>query len=80
MKRGYATKRFYSCRCQSGIMGTRTRIRNNYVGLEEFFRYTDQFNLHGRLGYVSPLALWIANPVIESSTIPSDLRKVKDSH
>jgi hypothetical protein len=62
-------------RCQSGIMGERSRLRSRYSSLSEFIAY-QQYGLAKRLGFASPELAWKANPVIESSVNPSDFRVV----
>lgn len=71
------TKRVYRVRCKSGLMGWRTRLRNNYSNDGQWIYNSDMWGLCGRLGYDSPESAWRANPVIEGSTNPSDFRKVK---
>lgn len=63
-------------RCRSGLMGERSLLRTRYRDFEEFKAYCRNYGIHRRLGYRSMKAAWEANPVIESSTDPSDLRKV----
>ena len=71
------TRRIYHVRCQSGLMGWRTRLRNNYKDFDEWEHYSNMRGLCHRLGYGNPLRAWNANPIIEGSTNPSDFRKVK---
>lgn len=63
-------------KCKSGITGWQTKLRNNYTNFEEFAEYCNTYNIHGRLGYKKPETAWKANPIIQGSTNPSDLRKV----
>lgn len=74
MKR-YATKRAYRVRCKSGIMGWRTRLRNNYSNFADWEGFSDTWGLCHQLGYSSALAAWKANPVIEGSVNAGDYRK-----
>ena len=76
MKRGYNSKRTYRVRCQSGLMGWRTRLRNNYSDFAEFARYDAAFSMSDRLGYGHSEAAWRGNPVVEGSVNPADYRKV----
>ena len=71
------TKRIYRVRCKSGLMGWRTRLRNNYWNAREWSINSDTFGLAERLGYKSGTDAWNANPVIEGSVEPSDFRRVK---
>lgn len=71
------TKRVYRVRCKSGLMGWRTRLRNNYNNDGHWIYQSDMWGLCERLGFKSPEAAWEANPVIEGSVNPSDFRKVK---
>lgn len=64
-------------KCRSGVIGWQCKLKKNYTCFEEFRLYAETFNLHNRLGYKTPEKAWKANPTIQGSTIPSDLRKVK---
>lgn len=58
-------------------MGTQISLRKNYDNdFEQFQGYCETHNIAGRLGYKSPETAWKANPTIQISVIPSDLRKV----
>ncbi len=63
-------------RCQSGLMGERSRLRSRYVDCREWTQHAETFNLVHRLGYRSPAVAWSQNPLIESSTNPADFRRV----
>ena len=76
MKRGYKTRRVYQVRCHSRLLGWRTRLRNNYNGLQDWCDHSDLWGLSMRLGFPSAHAAWDANPVIEGSTNPIDFRLV----
>lgn len=76
IKRGYKTKRTYRIRCHSGIMGWRTRLRNNYSSFEDWEQYSDMWGLCLQLGYGTAKIAWDANPVIEGSIKAGDFRKV----
>lgn len=65
-------------RCQSGIMGERSRLQSRYYSEEEFASYCEIYNLASRLGYADATDAWESNPIIESSVNPSDLRKVSE--
>lgn len=73
----YRTKRTYRVRCKSGLMGWRTRLRNNYGSFDDWRHWSECFGLAERLGYGTARAAWACNPVIEGSTNPSDFRLVK---
>ena len=73
----HKTKRIYRVRCKSGLMGWRTRLRNNYENFDEWEGNSDMWGLSMRLGYSNPLRAWNANPIIEGSINPSDFRKVR---
>lgn len=77
MKRGYQSKRIYRVRCKSGIRGFRCRLQTNYNDFQEWESFSADYNLATRLGYKSTKAAWEANPVIEGSISPGDLRCVK---
>lgn len=72
----YAGKTRRRVRCQSGQMGERSRLQSRYTNAEEWHTYSAIYGLARRLGYASEFAAWDANPVIESSVNPSDLRRV----
>jgi hypothetical protein len=63
--------------CKSGLTGERDYLRNPYDNnFEKFEEYCEIYNLHTRLGFNTPEDAWQANPLIESSVNPSDLRIV----
>jgi len=78
----YSTRRIYRVRCQSNLIGYRTRLQNNYKNFKEWESYSSAYGLAKRLGFndeIQPFAAmkaWKANPVIEGSINPSDFRKV----
>lgn len=59
-------------KCRSEIMGWQCRLRDNYVSFDEFRSMAQTYGLHKRLGFVSPLHAWQANPLVQGSTVPSD--------
>lgn len=63
-------------KCQSGLIGEQFLLQDAYSNYEEFENYSHIYNLHGRLGYKTPKTAWKTNPLIQSSVIPSDFRKV----
>lgn len=64
-------------KCKSGIMGVQLSLRKNYDNsFEQFQSYDLMFNISTRLGYKSTETAWKANPTIQVSVNPSDLRKV----
>ncbi len=63
-------------RCQSGQMGERSRLQSRYSNGEEWHTYSVMYGIAKRLGFSSDHAAWQANPIIESSTNPSDLRVI----
>ena len=60
--------------CKSGLTGWQDKLQKVYSSLEEFEDYCD-YGIHSRLGFETPLEAWDANPTIQGSTDPSDLRK-----
>jgi hypothetical protein len=64
-------------RCLSGCIGIRERLQDRYETLSDFRYWVGLYNIHRRLGYRSMIAAWRDNPLIESSCVPSDLRRVK---
>lgn len=69
--------KFKSVKCKSGITGQQYKLQDSYGDFEIFLEYCNVWNIHGRLGFKSPIRLWNKNPLIQSSVIPSDLRIVK---
>ena len=65
-------------KCDSGIMGWRVRLRENYEDYDEWQRYAEMFDLPARMGYDSPSQAWSDNPMIQGSVIPSDFRVVTE--
>jgi hypothetical protein len=63
-------------RCQSGLMGERSRLQSRYSSLEEWQNYSEVYGLANRLGYDSAAQAWANDPVIESSVKPEDFRVV----
>lgn len=61
-------------KCKSGLTGWRKLLRDNYSSFEEFNDLSFLYKLHERLGYPTAQAAWDANPIIEGSVDPSDLR------
>lgn len=62
---------------RSGIMGWQDNLRHVFASLGEFQVYDNLYGYAKRLGYKSAKAAWRANPMVEGSVIPADLRKVK---
>ena len=63
-------------RCQSGAMGERSRLQSRYSSADEWHTYSVMYGIAKRLGFSACHPAWVANPVIESSVNPSDLRVV----
>lgn len=64
--------------CASGLKGSQDKLRTRYADLEEFTAYCNTYNIHARLGFDSPEEAWEANPTVQSSVLPEDLRAVPD--
>ena len=62
--------------CASGLKGWQGKLRKQYSSFEEFKEYAETYNIHGRLGFETPEAAWEANPEVQGSTNPDDLRVV----
>lgn len=54
----------------------RARVREIYDSLEELQAYDRNYGICSRLGFPDPAELWEANPRIEGSVYPADLRVV----
>lgn len=63
-------------KCESGVTGWQARVQEIYDSLSEFKSYSDMYGIARRLGYSTASACWRANPVIQGSINPSDLKKV----
>lgn len=61
-------------RCDSGIHGSERPLIREYRDFEDFQGYCEVYGIHERLGFESPEEAWKYNPIIQSSTVPSDLR------
>lgn len=64
-------------KCTSGITGWQAKVRDNWSSLEELQVYSETYGIAERLGYESAEELWEANPTVQGSTIPSDLKVVE---
>ena len=78
-KRGYNTRRVYAVRCDSGIMGWRTRLQNNYKNFEDWLFNSECWGLLDRLNrpkeyFADEREAWEANPIIQGSVNWSDFR------
>lgn len=66
---------FKEVKCESGITGWENYLKGVYATKEEFFEYNEIYGIAKRLGYNDPEECWQANPLIQGSTNPSDLKK-----
>jgi len=64
-------------KCKSGMEGEQSRLQSRYNNFAHFETYSDTYGLHTRLGYKTPKMAWKKNPMVQSSVIPSDFRKVQ---
>lgn len=62
---------------KSGLTGWRAHLQANYKCFSEFESYSNIYGLHERLGFKTAEEAWDANPLLEGSVNPSDLRVVK---
>ena len=60
--------------CDSGLMGWQDRLRKVYGSHGEFVSYDSIYNIARRIGFDSTEEAWDANPVIQGSVNPKDLR------
>lgn len=59
-------------------MGWQCKLQKNYDNsFEQFEGYNETYGIATRLGFKSAQEAWDANPTIQGSTNPSDLRVVK---
>lgn len=67
-------------KCDSGLTGWQTSLRENYDNdFDSFEAYSETYGIAERLGFDSAQEAWDANPTIQGSVIPSDLRVVTDA-
>ena len=52
--------------------------RKNWLSLEELEAYDSIYNVAGRCGFPSAVAMWEANPVVGGSTDPADFGPVPE--
>lgn len=64
-------------KCKSGLEGWQGRLHDVYSDLEDFETYCAMYQIHVRLGYKTIQGCWDANPVVQGSVNPSDLRRVR---
>lgn len=62
-------------KCESGATGWEGYLKSVYDSKEEFLNYDEMYGIAARLGYEDPEDCWRANPLIQGSTNPSDLKK-----
>lgn len=72
----YKGKTSRRVRCASGVFGTRSRLQARYDNFLQFQEYSNMYGIHLKLGYKNSATAWRENPIIESSVVASDLRKV----
>lgn len=68
--------KFEEVTCDSGIRGWRGRLQDVYTDIDEFQAFSNIYNFADKLGYGTARGVWHANPLMEGSSIPSDLRVV----
>jgi hypothetical protein len=64
-------------RTKSGLIGWQEKLHKVYSDFEEFESYCEMYDIHHRIGYKTPEGAWRANPTIQGSVNPSDLRRVR---
>jgi hypothetical protein len=62
---------------KSGVVGWQAKLRKVYASLDEFKAYCEIYAINHRIGYKTPEGAWRANPTIQGSVNPSDLRRVR---
>lgn len=63
-------------KCASGLTGWQCKLRKNYTDYLDFLVHSRVYGIAERLGFSSAREAWRANPVIQGSVEPSDLRTV----
>ena len=64
---------------RSGIRGWQGRLKSVYADFSEFCHYNNVYGIAARLGYKVAANAWKANPIIEGSVNPRDLRRVRSN-
>ena len=68
----------HNVKCRSGLLGWQGRLHENYNNtFEEFQAYDETYGIAQRLGFANAESAWKANPMIQGSTNPHDLRVVR---
>lgn len=63
--------------CKSGLNGWQGRLHAVYTDFEQFEAYCATHAIHIRLGFSDIQRCWKANPTVQGSVNPSDLRRVR---
>ena len=58
------------------VKGWQEKLQKNWNTFEQFAAASDIYGIAKRLGYKSNETAWKANPMVEGSVYPEDLRKV----
>lgn len=61
--------------CKSGVEGWEDYLKAVYNSKEEFLSYNETYGIAARLGYTDPEECWRANPLIQGSINPADLKR-----
>ena len=64
-------------KCKSGLREWQGRLTEVYKNFGEFQSYCDIYNIHIRLGFKDERRCWDANPILQGSVNPVDLRRVR---
>lgn len=64
-------------KCKSGLRGWQGKLHEVYTDYQQFVDYASIFDIHRRLGFSSMERCWQANPTVQGSVDPSDLRRVR---
>ncbi len=68
----------YNVKCKSGLRGWEGRLHEVYENFDEFRAYAGVYSTHKRLGFKYIATCWEANPIVQGSVNPSDLRRVRE--
>ncbi len=69
--------KFKSVKCKSGLTGWQGKLQDVYSNLDELLAYVSIYGIAKRLKFVDAYSLWLRNPTLRGSVIPSDLELVK---
>lgn len=67
-------------KCLSGLKGWQCHLQDNYNSFEDFESYSEIWGIAKKLGFENAEEAWKANPILQGSVNPMDLRVVLDKN